>query len=93
MRLFRGNPPQGAEWVKVGDWTSKEGERWVVWARCQAHNPDWITYKVCAYDPVPNKGNYWFAKNQRTRATGFARDLMHMEQHRPALLAALKEML
>lgn len=93
MRLFAGNPPDGEDWSQVGTLVLKDRERWVVWARHQAHNPDWITYKVCAASPVPNKGNYWFARNKRTRATGFARDLMHMEQHRPELLAALKAML
>ncbi len=92
MRLFRGNVPEGSEWVLVGRWEG-EGEEWIVYARPQAHTADWMTYKVVAAKPVENKANYWFVRNRKTKATGYSRDLMHMEEHRPELLAALKEML
>lgn len=89
-KTYAGNPDllfESDEWKHCGAWVDKDNGsiEWFVFFKPQAHNHEWRTYKVVANGRVPNKANYWFARNEKTGQLGFARDLASMSDHRPNL--------
>jgi hypothetical protein len=90
-KMYRGNVPDcGEGWAQVAQCMDSDAE-WLVYSKPQDHSPDWMTFKIVAKGRVPNKANYWLAKNITTGQIGFCRDYVYMRDNRPELHAQVEE--
>lgn len=85
-KLYQGKKPDKSKgWKQIGTFVDLSDIEWFVYEQKQNHSDEWLTYKIVANGKAINKANYWLARNSKTKAVGFARDMATMKEHRPEL--------
>ena len=81
--MYRGKAPHNDGWRRICDF-SRDGIKWVLHFKHQAHDHDWLTFKLRADGRAPKKANYWFSWHTSGRYA-HQKDLIHLRTHRPDL--------
>lgn len=90
---YAGNHPDKEKgWVQWGE-VESDGEQWVLYFQPQQKSADWVTIKVCAKTRALSKGNYWLARNLKTKQMAFKKDLEIMDSSRPGLRQKIDEIM
>lgn len=85
-KMYAGKPPSEEDgWQVIARPIDGDGLQWGIFVQRQPHSDDWVTCKVVVIGRAEGKANYWFAKNIKTGAIGFPRDLAIMRENRPKL--------
>jgi len=93
-KMYAGKIPSTSEgWAQIGECKDKNGARWFVFSKPQAHTPDWRTYKIVANGRARGKANYWLVRNSQNGKIGFARDYVLLRENRPDIHAQVEAIL
>lgn len=90
-RKREGTVPEGEEWSKVGEVLCDELSTWSIYRKNVDYEAVWVTLKLVADLPVPNKANYYLKWNGE-RLAGCKESTL-LAEHRPYLCDTLIEKL
>lgn len=93
-RRREGAVPEGDEWSKIGEVLCDELSTWSIYRKSVDYDAAWVTLKLVADIPVPNKANYYLKWNGE-RLAGCKESTL-LAEHRPylcdTLIGKLKEL-
>jgi hypothetical protein len=92
--MTKGTPPPAADgWTEDAVLVEPDGLEWQLFGRLNPADTRWRNFKLVAVGRAKHKANFWFGMHVVSGRVALARDLTTLREHRPALHAAVLQVL